>query len=350
MPKLKNLDLEISNPCNERCIHCYRTCEHTKRGFLSVEEVKKIFGAIRFIRDEKINVLLTGGETLLNRDWRKIFVYSMEQNARVSLFTNGTLMSDDDVQFLAKFKDSPYFKEVQVSLYSLQPEIHDAITGLNGSCEKTLKTIHALKSAGIRFFVSSPVMKNNMRTIPDVMRYMDNNDICGGVNLFIFPNSDYEGKNIGHRLSVENLEAFYAETAKNNFELGYVWGFNRQREHILESLFYEYAAMGLLISGDGNIYPMIGWYEKLGNIRKDSIENIFLNNPLLKICRQIKIGDFKECRECDDVGYCSFCPTSHLTANKGQLGKLNRDYCNYVHLIRQMAERRDATKAKMRKG
>lgn len=350
MPKLKNLDLEISNPCNEHCIHCYRTCEHTKRGFLSIEEVKKIFDAIRFIRDEKINVLLTGGEALLNRDWRKILICSIEENARVSLFTNGTLMNDDDVRFLAKFKDNPLFKEVQISLYSLQPEIHDAITGLKGSCEKSLKTINALKSAGIRVFVSSPVMKTNKATIPALMRYMDNAGIGNCANLFIFENSDYKSRNIAHRLSVEDLEAFYAETSKNNFELGYVWGFNRHREHILESLFYEYAAMGLLISGDGNIFPMIGWYEKLGNISKDSIENIFLNNLLLKKCRQIKVGDFLECRECGDIGYCSFCPTSHLTANKGQLGKLNRDYCNYVHLIRQMAERRDAAKAEMNKG
>ncbi|SHI82082.1 radical SAM protein [Fibrobacter sp. UWP2] len=350
MPKLKNLDLEISNPCNEHCIHCYRTCEQTKRGFLSIDDVKEIFDAIKPIREEKINVLLTGGETLLNRDWRKILVHSMEENARVTLFTNGTLMSDKDVQFLAKFKNNPHFKEVQISLYSLQPEIHDAITGFKGSCEKSLKTISALKAAGIQVFVSSPVMKSNMMTIPALMRYMDNAEIGNCANLFIFENSDYEGVNIGHRLSVEDLEIFYAETSKNNFELGYVWGFSCKNGKDLNSLFYEYAASGVLISGDGSIYPMIGWYEKLGNIHKDSVENVFLNNPLLAKCRQIKIGDFKECRECDDIGYCSFCPISHLTANKGQLGKLSKDYCDYVHLIRQMAERRDAAKAEMKIG
>lgn len=348
MPKLKNLDLEISNPCNEHCIHCYRTCEHTKRGFLSIKEVKKIFDAIRFIRDEKINVLLTGGEALLNRDWRKILVCSIEENARVSLFTNGTLMNDDDVRFLAKFKDNPLFKEVQISLYSLQPEIHDAITGLKGSCEKSLKTINALKSAGIRVFVSSPVMKTNKATIPALMRYMDNAGIGNCANLFIFENSDYKSRNIAHRLSVEDLETFYAETSNNNFQLGYVWGYNQKKENIYNQLFYGSAANGLLVSGDGNIYPMIGWYEKLGNIHEDSIKEVFLSHPLLERCRQIKIGDFAECCKCNDIGYCSFCPTTHLTANNGKLGKLNSDYCGFVHLVRQMAERRDAAKTKLK--
>ena len=348
MPKLKNLDLEISNPCNEHCIHCYRTCEHTKRGFLSIKEVKKIFDAIRFIRDEKINVLLTGGEALLNTDWRKILVCSIEENARVSLFTNGTLMNDDDVRFLAKFKDNPLFKEVQISLYSLQPEIHDAITGLKGSCEKSLKTINALKSAGIRVFVSSPVMKTNKATIPALMRYMDNAGIGNCANLFIFENSDYKSRNIAHRLSVEDLETFYAETSNNNFQLGYVWGYNQKKENIYNQLFYGSAANGLLVSGDGNIYPMIGWYEKLGNIHEDSIKEVFLSHPLLERCRQIKIGDFAECCKCNDIGYCSFCPTTHLTANNGKLGKLNSDYCGFVHLVRQMAERRDAAKTKLK--
>ena len=49
MPKLRNLDLEISNPCNEKCIHCYRTCEQTKQGFLSLDAVKKIFGLVSTI-------------------------------------------------------------------------------------------------------------------------------------------------------------------------------------------------------------------------------------------------------------------------------------------------------------
>ena len=348
MPKLRNLDLEISNPCNEKCIHCYRTCEQTKQGFLSFDAVKKIFSDIKPIRENRINVLLTGGEALLNKDWRKILVYSMEQNARVSLFTNGTLMNDDDVHFLAKFKDDPHFKEVQISLYSLQPEIHDAITGLKGSCERSLKTINALKSAGIRVFISSPVMKTNKATIPALMRYMDNAGIGNCANLFIFENSDYKSRNIAHRLSVEDLEKFYAETSNNNFQLGYVWGYNQKKENIYNQLFYGSAANGILVSGDGNIYPMIGWYEKLGNIHEDSIKEVFLSHPLLERCRQIKIGDFAECRKCNDIGYCSFCPTTHLTANNGKLGKLNSDYCDFVHLVRQMAERRDAAKTKLK--
>lgn len=346
MPKLRILDLEISNPCNEHCVHCYRTCEQTKQGFLSLNDVQKIFDDIKIIREEKINVLLTGGEALLNKDWQKIMGYSIEQNARVSLFTNGSLISEDDIQFLSGFNGNPNFKEVQISLYSLKSEIHDAITGLNGSCKKTLKAIDALKSAGINVFISCPVMKQNFPTIADLMRYMDNAGINSCADLFIFPNSDYKAKNLVQRLSLDDLETFYAESSKNNFELGYVWGQERRQKNIFEQLFYGAAANGILVSGNGDIYPMIGWYEKIGNIYEDSIKDVFLNHPLLDRCRQIKIGDFAKCRKCNDIGYCSFCPTTHLTANHGKLGKLNKDYCEFVRFVKKMAERRDREKVR----
>ena len=342
MIKLKNLDLEISNPCNEHCVHCYRTCDSTKLGFLSLNDVRNIFENIKDVREKQINVVITGGEALLNREWRSILEYCISQNARVSLFTNGSLVTENDIKFLAQFRDSQRFREIQISLYSLLPEVHDSITNLNGSCVKSLNAIKMLKSAGLPVFVSCPVMQANKNTIADLMRWMDIHNIGSCADLQIFPSSDYQNGNKNQKLDKSDLEDFYVETKKNSFELGYVWGYNRKNIKSLDALFYGSAAYGLLVSGDGNIYPMIGWYEKLGNIHQDSLQEIFLNNPILNECRKIKVSDFAECRQCEALGYCSFCPTTHLTANRGKLMMLNHEYCDYVHLVKQMAERRDS--------
>lgn len=341
MPKLKHLDLEISNPCNEQCVHCYRTCDSTRRGFLSINDVKKIFDEIKNIRDNQINVLITGGEVLLNNEWREIFECCISQNARVSLFTNGSLINENDIDFLLRFRNSQNFREIQISLYSLLPEVHDSITNIKGSCIKSFNAIKKLKAAGLPVFVSCPVMQTNKKYVADLMRWMDLHNIGSCADLHIFPNSDYQKGNSSQILNANDLESFYAETAKNNFELGYVWGYNRSRENIQDELFYGAAANGILVSGDGNIYPMIGWYEKIGNVHENALEDIFLNHPLLERCRQIKIGDFEDCKTCKAIGYCSFCSTPHLTANHGQLGKLNKEHCSFIHLVKSFAERRD---------
>ena len=173
------------------------------------------------------------------------------------------------------------------------------------------------------------------------MRWADKEKIPSCVDLFIFGASDYSEKNLSQRLNFDDLERFYEETMQNNGELAYVWGNNRQKTKPSECLFYGEAANGLCISGDGSIYPMIGWYEKLGNIHQDSIENIYANHPVLQQCRKINVSDFCECIKCDAYGYCSLCPLPHLSANHGNLLNLDKSYCDYVHKVKELAQRRD---------
>lgn len=40
------VELEISNPCNEHCVHCYRVCSSTKKGFLSARQVKSVLNGV----------------------------------------------------------------------------------------------------------------------------------------------------------------------------------------------------------------------------------------------------------------------------------------------------------------
>ena len=40
--QLTSIDLEISNPCNEHCVHCYRHSLNSKKGFLSAKEVESV--------------------------------------------------------------------------------------------------------------------------------------------------------------------------------------------------------------------------------------------------------------------------------------------------------------------
>ena len=53
---MQRIDLEISNPCNEHCIHCYRHSINSQKGFLSaaqassvMEQAKKLGAGALFI-------------------------------------------------------------------------------------------------------------------------------------------------------------------------------------------------------------------------------------------------------------------------------------------------------------
>lgn len=335
-PPMTNIELEISNPCNERCLHCYRTCEGTRRGFLTERQARQVLKQAKELGAASATV--TGGEALLNPEWRGIVGAADELGFRTSLFTNGTLMKAEDAEFLAGVK---HLKEAQFSLYALDEPIHDAITGLKGSCAATKNAISLLRERGVPVFVSCPVMKENKSAVLDVMRWCDKDKIPSCADIFIFGGSDYSGENLAHRLSRAELEEFFAATMKEGGRLSYVWGSSHGKRDLSQVEFYGGAAHSLCVSGDGTIYPAIGWYEPLGNIGSDTLREVYEKNPLLQELRKIRASDIPECAACECADFCDFCFSPHVTANHGALGKVDADFCEFVALRKDLAARRD---------
>lgn len=335
-PKLHSLELEISNPCNERCVHCYRTCDETRKGFLSLADVKKIVASVKPICTLNPSGILTGGEVTLNPEWKKIFEFLVNENFRINFYTNGTNLTETDCDFLALHKDK--IIHVQISLYAMDAKIHDAVTRVKGSFEKTMRGISLLREKGIPLFISCPAMQANKNDFYKVMLWADESNIPSCTILYIFSSADYSFSNDGQKLTAKDLENFYAITKKNNGALSYVWKSKHEKD-LNKILFYGAAFNSLLISGDGTIYPMIGWYEKLGNIATDDVADIFLHHSLLQKIRTIKASDIPECKVCSCVDYCSFSPMAHLNANHGELYKLDASYCKHIAQIKKYAER-----------
>lgn len=344
---MTHIELEISNPCNEKCLHCYRVCRSTKKGFLSARQAQSVLEQAKALGAR--HATMTGGEILLNPQWREIARTADGMGFRVSLFTNGSLMTEDDADFIGTLS---HLKEVQLSLYALEPQVHDAITGLAGSCERTIAAVNMLRGRGIPIFVSCPSMQENKAVIADVMRWCDDSGIPSCTDIYIFGSSDYSRSNLPHRLTYDDLRKFYETTMRDGARLSYVWGKGHGGRDLSQIQFYGGACSSLCVSGDGTICPMIGWYEPLGNIGRDSLADVFHNNPLLKKIRAIHASDFAECVSCGHSDFCDFCCMTHLAANGGQLGKLDRDYCESVRLRKELARMRDETlgQAKSREG
>lgn len=334
---MKQIELEISNPCNEHCIHCYRHCLNSKKGFLSVEKADCIFKQAKNL--EVSSVTITGGEALLNPQWKEIVRTADDYGFKISLFTNGTLLTQSDVDFLSKIKN---LKEIQVSLYSLNKDIHDSITQVEGSCEKTLNAIELINNGNIPLFISCPAMQANKKYFPEVMKWADKNNIKSCADLWIIGSSDYSLNNLNQRLSFDDLMDYFDVTMANNGALAYSWGYAHKDIDLETINFYASTHTTLCINADGNIYPSIGWYEKLGNIRENTLKEVFETNSLLLKARQIKASVFVECRNCKAVDLCDFCANVHLNSNHGSLLKLDNDYCKYIHLRKTLAEKRDA--------
>ena len=158
---------ETTYRCNLNCIHCYcNLSAETREKELSYNQICKIIDQI--VQEGCLWLLITGGEPLIRDDFLSIYTYAKKKGLMIILFTNGTLLNKEIVKYL---KDYPPFL-VEITLYSMQPQTHEAVTRIPGSLEKTLNGIELLLKYGIRLNLKSTITKLNKTEIEEMKKYV----------------------------------------------------------------------------------------------------------------------------------------------------------------------------------
>lgn len=153
--------LEVTDFCNHRCIHCYNLDSEIKnRPVRKIDDETVLACAKKLIDNQIFSVIVTGGEPLLKKELTKNVIRLLKaNNTRVSLNTNLTLADDDFITFL---------KEQNVGVLTSCP------SGVAGSFAKLVgidnysvfeANITKLVAAGVRFTVNMVVTKDNLQEV-----------------------------------------------------------------------------------------------------------------------------------------------------------------------------------------
>ena len=84
----------------------------------------------------------------------------------------------------------------------MDPSVHDSITKVKGSFDKTKNGVLKLLSAGIPLQISCPIMKQNKDSFIDVVKWGNKNNIAVLVDYVIFAAYDNSNCNLINRLSL----------------------------------------------------------------------------------------------------------------------------------------------------
>lgn len=299
---LDSLCLEITYRCNARCVHCYLDDAHEARA-----EPELTLAEYRRLLDEAyalgcFRVLVTGGEISVRPDFLEIAEYAAEKGMLVDLYTNGLALSPQQVQRICAMKPN----SVSISLYGGNAEAHDAITKVRGSFERSLHFAMMLKCAGIDVFIKSVAMKQNVEAIEKLYQLGKLLHIPVSVSLAVGAkgNGDDPGK---YRLNcVECYERLiclndrYGDGDTNYDEADFVKSLDAAPCSIGKS--------GLSVDPFGNVNPCNAYKVVLGNVRKDSMESIWLNSSELQRIRQLRMRDVSpQCARCENIACCPVC-------------------------------------------
>ena len=124
-----SVHLDITYRCNERCVHCY--LDHDDHGEMTTAEIEDVLNQLS---DAGVFFLtLSGGEVLMRRDFFEIVEHARRLLFNVKVKTNGVMIREPQARRIRELG----VEQVQISVYSHRPEIHDAITKLPGSLKRT---------------------------------------------------------------------------------------------------------------------------------------------------------------------------------------------------------------------
>jgi len=158
--ELRRLDIELTERCNNNCIHCCINLPvNDKRALkdeMSLEEIKNILTQAADLGCLKVR--LTGGEPLLRPDFQTIYTHSRRLGMRVLLFTNARLITPGLAQLFSRI---PPLEVIQVTVYGMHEDSYNANTQQTNAFQSFWRGVQLLMDYNIPFIVKSVFLPAN---------------------------------------------------------------------------------------------------------------------------------------------------------------------------------------------
>lgn len=342
MPRLNGIQFELTGRCNERCIHCYLNNEKKDTAIdMPLEKIKAIID--EFANNQGLHVTLSGGEMLMHKDIIDIIRYCREKDMMITLLSNLIALKDEHISV---FKEANV-SAIQVSLYSMNPEIHDAITKVKGSFLRTKSAIEKLVKADIPVMISCPVMKLNKVDYKDVLKYAQSLKCKANTDFIMMAQSDLDTSNLANRLSLAETETLIRDIINTTKDYIDYLHDTEPISDIKKNDMERYKKMPLCgaaindccIGENGDVFPCPGWQAKpLGNVYRQSLMEIWNNSEVAKEIRAVTEGDFPQCLECEARDYCARCLVRNFNESGGDMFKINDHFCQVAFLNKRLVE------------
>lgn len=339
IPVLSEITIELTNRCNERCIHCYLGENKFKNGnLISESQVKNLID--QFVNLGGKSITFTGGEILLYSKIWEVLKYANDRGLEISIFSNLLQLTNENIENLKGLN----IVDIQTSLYSSIPAIHNKITQVDKSCEKTLLSIIKLKKNEMPVRIACPLMKENKDSIVGLIQFCKNNGLPINIDLCIQAQYDGNSSNLSHRLSLEEMESTLISI--KNFDRNLCNDYLRRHcfDKCLSTL--EFINQPICSAGHNNLYicadgtvaacPTLQGYS-LGNINDNTISEIWKENKLLLELRNATQTKFPNCLTCDFIDYCGRCFAVNFTEQK-DLWQIPPYKCSIAKITKKISD------------
>lgn len=301
--------LDITYRCDLDCQHCY--LDNKEWPELTTAELLDVLDQLRSAG--VLDLRWSGGEVLKRPNFLDLLARAGELGFLSRVKTHAGNVTQEAAAAMARSR----VQRVDVSVYSLQPAVHDAFTRLPGSLQRTLAGIAHLRRAGLNVRISMSVQPTTIDEMPILYEHFRaiGCDVEFGTHIF----RDHAGSAKLEVLDLVGEDRIRAE----------VW-----RRRLLSPA--EGAPISLRDSGsadpcgagrtlayispDGAVWPCVSFPMALGNLREQSFAEIWAGSPQRQEILAWTNAERGACQSCAGSGFCSYCP--------GEAFKVTGDFRN----------------------
>ncbi len=303
------IQLHLTEQCNLRCTHCYQegTCG-PEMSFGEVQEIVSEVGEMISEWEESYDLRfapsfnVTGGEPFLRADLFDTLKEIDSRGFAVYVLSNGTLVSDHAARMLAEAGVGG----VQVSIEG--PEsVHDAVRGKD-SFSSSIRGIRRLLDSGVPVSLNVTLSEFNADGFPGVVELAKSL----GIPKVGFSRLVPSGRGLAmanDSLRPDRVRTIYSEILSIDVpgveivtgdpiasQMGSAKGLTDCGNIPLGGC--AAAVSGLTILPDGAVTPCRRLAVPIGNVRHDSLRELWANSPVLESLRDRK----------SYTGRCGTCP------------------------------------------
>ena len=164
--RLGQLDIELTERCNNDCIHCCinrpANDADARAREMTTEQVKDILQQVAGLCF--LQVRFTGGEPLLRPDFEELYIFARRLGLKVLLFTNARLITPHLVNLFMRI---PPLVTIEITVYGMHAESYEAVTRVPGSFAQFWQGVNLLLDRKVPFVVKSALFPQNKQEIDE---------------------------------------------------------------------------------------------------------------------------------------------------------------------------------------
>ncbi|MCK5023025.1 MAG: radical SAM protein [Candidatus Aenigmarchaeota archaeon] len=283
--RLLTLDYEFGSACKLRCIYCYRTEDSRDEDHLLLpfDEWKRVVDDAKDLGVKSMK-LIGGGEITEEKRFLEAMEYIANNDIIIVLFTAGTVLGDEklcrSIHGISRQEFAQRLYDMGMSIFlkvdSFDDALQDKIAGKKGFARQRGSALELLLNMDFnahnptRLGLEVNVSRHNLHEILDIYRMRIQYNMYEDV-VISMPCDAYF-RNTNYDISLEEKKELYRQ----------IYHFNAEHDIPVDNvspfmggLVCTQLGNGLYVTCRGDVFHCPGAFEHLGNVRKESLREIW---------------------------------------------------------------------------